>query len=126
MVYWVSHAFDTVNSRIGADVQKKSRILNLMPNNPSLLVDFQGGAFYSFRSDFNRSTKRDDLPAELLILEPDGRLIARHLLEDRNDTLRKAQYDHWASWLEKLAKPEKRPAAAGGANPPLGGKGNNR
>lgn len=117
LVQWVSHAFDTVNQRIGADVQKKSRTPDLYTN--SILVDFQGGAFQSYRNEFTKSNKRDDVPAELLILEPDGRVIAKHFVDDRNDTGRKERYEHWKNWLEKLAKPSDRKASTG--TPPGGG-----
>jgi hypothetical protein len=40
------------------------------------LVDFQGGAYQSFRSAVSGNNKKEDVPAEVLILEPDGRLIA--------------------------------------------------
>ncbi|HQR43921.1 MAG TPA: hypothetical protein PLX97_14600, partial [Gemmatales bacterium] len=126
LIYWVSHALDTANQRIGADVMKKARTYNLMTD--SLLVDFHGGAYQSFQSDFNKSTKKDDVPAELLILEPDGRLVARHLLQDKNDPMRKAHFEHWTGWVAKLKNPEKKAAAAGApaGNSPLGGKGGSK
>jgi hypothetical protein len=116
LVQWVSHAVDTINSRIGADVQKKTRTTDLFTN--SILVDFQGGAYQSYRSDFNKSMKKEDVPAEILILEPDGRVISRHMGDDRNLTDRKARYEHWKKWIDELGKPSDRKAAA-----PAGGSG---
>lgn len=103
LVQWISWAFDAVNNKIGADVQKKTRTLDLYTE--SLLVDFQGGAYQSYRSDFARTTKREDVPAELLILTADGRLIARHTSDDANDVGRQKRLDHWKNWVEKLPKP---------------------
>lgn len=112
LVQWVSYAYDSVLQRIGGDVQKKTRTPDLYTT--SILVDFQGGAYHSFRSEVAKGTKRDDVPAELLILEPDGRLIARHLSDDRNEEGRKQRYDHWKSWVDKLAKPTDKKAVAAG------------
>lgn len=109
LVQWVSHALDTVQQKIGADVQKKTRTPDLYTN--SILVDFEGGSYQSFRSAINNNNKKEDVPAEVLILEPDGRLIARHISEDRNDEGRKQRFDHWKTWIDKLAKPtDKKPA----------------
>lgn len=108
LVQWVAYAYDTVAQKIGADVQKKTRTTDLYTN--SILVDFQGGAFHSFRSAINNNSRKEDLPAELLILEPDGRIVSRYLSEDKNDEGRKQRFDHWKTWIEKLAKPgEKKP-----------------
>lgn len=116
LVQWVSHAVDTVNSRIGADVQKKTRTTDLQTN--SILVDFQGGAYQSYRSDFNKSMKKEDVPAEILVLEPDGRVVARYMGDDRNLTERKNRFDHWKKWIDGLGKPSEHKA-----NTPPGGGG---
>lgn len=117
MVQWISHAFDTINQRIGGDVQKKTRTTDLSTD--SILVDFQGGAYQSYRSDFAKTNRKEDVAAELLILEPDGRIISKHLTDDRSNTARKERFDHWKTWLDKLAKPGDKKAATG--NPPAGG-----
>ncbi len=122
LVQWVSHAVDTVHQRIGADVQKKTRTTDLYTN--AILVDFQGGAYQSFRSDFARSMKKEDVPAEILILEPDGRVVARHMSDDRNLTARKNRFDHWKKWIDSLAKPvDKKAAAPAGGGAGAGGPG---
>lgn len=109
LVQWVSHAFDSVAQKIGGDVQKKTRSIDL--TTPTILVDFQGGAYQSFRSDIAKTSKKEDVPAEILTVEPDGRMIARQVSDHRNDEGRKQRYDHWKTWIEKLAKPgEKKPA----------------
>ncbi|MBL8823876.1 MAG: hypothetical protein JNJ77_14920 [Planctomycetia bacterium] len=103
LVQWISYAFDSVNNKVGADVQKKTRTLDLYTEN--LLVDFHGGTYQSYRSDFARTTKREDVPAELLILTADGRLIARQTGDDAQDTGRQKRLEHWKNWVEKLHKP---------------------
>ncbi len=122
LVQWVSHAVDTVNSRIGADVQKKTRTTDLQTS--SILVDFQGGAYQSYRSDFNKSMKKDDVPAEILVLEPDGRVISRYMGDDRNLTDRKTRYEHWKKWIDGLGKASDKkattPAGGGGKAGPTG------
>ena len=120
LVQWVSNAFDAAQQKIGGDVQKKTRSNDLTTN--SILVDFQGGAYQSFRSDVARANKKDDVPAEILILEPDGRMIAREATDYRNDEGRKQRYDHWKNWIEKLGKPgEKKAPPPGGASGPGSG-----
>ncbi|MFT3879528.1 MAG: hypothetical protein QM703_07705 [Gemmatales bacterium] len=113
LVQWVSSAFDAAAQKIGGDVQKKTRSIDL--TTPSILVDFQGGAYQSFRSDVAKSNKKDDVPAEILVLDPDGRMYARQVSDYRNDEGRKKRFDHWKSWLEKLAKPGEKKAAPAGA-----------
>lgn len=103
LVQWISYAFDSVNNKVGADVQKKTRTLDLYTEN--LLVDFHGGTYQTYRSDFARTTKREDVPAELLILTADGRLIARQTGDDAQDTGRQKRLEHWKNWVEKLHKP---------------------
>lgn len=125
LVQWVSHAFDSVTQKIGGDVQKKTRSIDL--TTPSILVDFQGGAYQSFRSDIAKSSKKDDVPAEILVLEADGRLIANQVSDHRDDEGRKQRYNHWKTWLEKLAKPTDKKQAAGagtglGGGTPPGGR----
>jgi len=84
-------------------VQKKTRTIDLYTD--SMLVDFQGGSYQSYRSDFARTTKREDVAAELLILTADGRLKKRKTSDDMQDTGRQNRLDHWKSWVEKLPKP---------------------
>ncbi|HMO35163.1 MAG TPA: hypothetical protein PKA06_03895, partial [Gemmatales bacterium] len=118
LVQWVSYALDTVLNRIGADVQKKTRTTDLYTE--SILVDFQGGYYQTFRSEFIRSNKKEDVPAEVLILEPDGRVIARHMSEDRELSERSKRYDQWKKWIDSLAKPTDRKVAAPSGGPPGG------
>lgn len=112
LVQWVSHAFDAAAQKIGGDVQKKTRTNDL--TTPGILVDFQGGAYQSFRSDVARSNKKEDVPGEILVLDQNGHMTARHLNDYKNDEARKQRFDHWKKWIEKLAKPsEKKPAGTG-------------
>ncbi|HQR06610.1 MAG TPA: hypothetical protein PLN21_07295 [Gemmatales bacterium] len=122
MIQWVSHAFDGGSQKIGGDVQKKIRSNDL--TTPGILVDFQGGAFQSFRSDVAKSNKKDDVPAEILVLEPNGRMIARQMNDYQNDEARKQRFEHWKKWIEKLGKPGEKKKAAGAGTGGKGGPGN--
>lgn len=100
LIYW--SAFTPIEDdpqRMGSDQMEEFTSPSLMTR--SLLVDFQGGHKVQAKSLANKNYT-EDIPAELLILEPDGRLIARSLLVDRDEETRKARFERWQSWFNTV------------------------
>jgi hypothetical protein len=117
LIQWISYAYDSVAGVIGGDVQKRTYTPASLTR--TLLVDFNGGAQMTFKA-ITSGTRRDDVPAEVLLLEPDGRLTAHALVHDRDDEGRKARFTHWEEWGKKLTRPKENTPAPGAAG---GGKG---
>jgi hypothetical protein len=112
LVQWVAYAYDSVNQMIGADVQRRVRTPALLTQ--TVLVDFTGGMFQTFMGP-TRIQRRDDVPAEILLLEPDGRVTAHLMPQDRENESRRNRFTRWEEWVRNVGKPRERaPAGAGG------------
>ena len=93
-------------------MQKPTRTYGLVTRD--LLVDFSGGYYHRFRSSIGNKTVNEDLPCETLVLEADGRLVARYSGDDKNDASRKERFTAWDEWVKKLPKIEKKNTPAEG------------
>jgi hypothetical protein len=67
-----------------------------------VLVDFEGGAKLAYRSGVTSAMVREDIPAEILVLEPNGRLFARSVLADRDLEERKVRFNKWKQWYDTV------------------------
>jgi hypothetical protein len=109
-------------TRMGVETLTKVRSHDLVTR--FLLVDFDGGARVAFRPVVGTTTVREELPAEILVLEPNGRLFARNVLADRDIEERKARFNKWKQWFDTVnekanrAKPKEEPK--GGSQKPQG------
>jgi hypothetical protein len=64
-----------------------------------LLADFEGGYRVSRRPP-GKLLYYEDLPAEILVVEPNGRMYAKTLTKDKEDTDRKTRFDTWDKWFK--------------------------
>lgn len=93
---------------------------------PALLVDYTGGK--SMQASVGGRTIKDEVPLEVLVLDPDGRLRVHTNTEDIANNERKEHYDAWKKAIEE-AESTRRPTAPGNVpggelfNKGAGGKG---
>ena len=66
-----------------------------------LLVDFDGGSRVQRRNP-GKASVMDDVPAELLILEPNGRMVAKSVVRDKADPERVARFDTFDKWFKAV------------------------
>ena len=90
---------------------------------PAVLVDFNGGKGSTVKAW--GKTLKEDVPLELLVLNPDGRLIVRNSVDDEENTERSTRESDWKEWVTKVKMGQSnRPRGAGGAAGGMpGGKG---
>jgi hypothetical protein len=69
---------------------------------PALLIDFQGGKGIQARIP-NRVVS-EDTPVQMLVLEPDGRLVLRSSLDDVTNGDRVGRVEAWKKRLEDIEK----------------------
>lgn len=107
-------------SRMGIETLTKVRSHDLVTR--FLLVDFEGGARVAFRPVVGTGFVREEVPAEILVLEPNGRMFARNVLADRDIEERKVRFTKWNQWFEtvkekanRATKPKEEPK--GGPKP---------
>ena len=67
---------------------------------PALLVDFSGGKGSSARGW--GKTLKEDVPLELLVLNPDGKLVMRNSVDDEENTERSARDTEVREWRMKV------------------------
>jgi len=79
--------------------QPKGWPLNLRPASPSLLIDFEGG---KVRPRVNDREVADASDSELLILQPDGKLVVRNSGADTIDRDRKSRDTVWTEWVNRV------------------------
>lgn len=87
-------------SRMGVETLAKVRSHDLVTR--FVLVDFEGGAKLAYRSAAGTAMVREDIPAEILVLEPNGRLFARSVLADRDLEERKVRFNKWKQWYDTV------------------------
>lgn len=66
----------------------------------AILVDFSGGK--GFTTKASDKTIREDLPLELLVLNPDGKLILRNSVDDEENTERSTRETEVKDWLVQV------------------------
>lgn len=66
----------------------------------AVLVDFDGGKGHTIRS--GEKQIREDLPLELLVLNPDGKLILRNSVDDEENTERKERDTETKDWVAQV------------------------
>ncbi len=101
------------------------------PSVSPFLVDFDGGKTTYVRETAKDGKPRkdeitDNAPVEVLMLSPDGRLIARDSATDENDKDRVAHRNAWVHRIRQIDEEGKVVPTAGGAGgqtPPGGGTG---
>jgi hypothetical protein len=99
--------------KIGIDtIVPRARTDALQTNH--LLVDFDGGRMEQHR--FGTRFWNEEVPAEILVVEPDGRLTAHTLLQDKEDDTRKTRVNNWRKWFREVESKRvgKSPAKGGG------------
>jgi hypothetical protein len=83
------------------------------PNEAPILVDFQGGAnqplvykrLIPARAEGEKSgfsEVRDNSPMELVLLSPEGKLLARNSVTDEADSQRKERHDNWIKHIKEV------------------------
>jgi hypothetical protein len=100
-------------------------VLDFVPPNAPLVADFTGG-----KGEYavgKKSSVYDDGPLEMLLLSPDGGLLARDSRTDSapdtpQGSLRKENYDHWRDRINVLMGLQSQAGASG--RPPQPGPGN--
>ena len=93
----------------------------------AVLVDYSGGKGHQIK--ILDKVIREDLPLELLVLNPDGKLILRNSVDDEENKERSAREDDWREWHGKVrrglagqqAQPLTPPGAGSGGK--FGGRG---
>lgn len=80
--------------RVPVDFTVRSRT----SSGAAVLVDFEGGDLPSQKIG-GRQVPRDHAAVQLLILSPDGRLIARNSHDDTQDEARVEVHKSWRQWL---------------------------
>jgi hypothetical protein len=67
---------------------------------PAILVDFNGGK-KSTAKGWGK-TLTEDVPLELLVLNPDGKLVLRNSVDDEENTERSTRETEWKEWVTKV------------------------
>ena len=90
----------------------------------NVLIGFEGG---KVRTKLNDKDVVDDADTELLILQPDGKMLVRNSgldAKDRQRTDRKTTWDDWLKRVQARKDTAVDPAAGSGGRPPgFGGRG---
>ncbi|HMF12808.1 MAG TPA: hypothetical protein VKE94_10895, partial [Gemmataceae bacterium] len=60
-----------------------------------VLVDFSGGPTSYLKPEERRAIEDKDVPRELLLLSPEGRLFVRNSVTDASDSDRKEHFEWW-------------------------------
>lgn len=79
--------------------QKVEVDFRVRASSPAVLVDFEGGRLAGHKVG-GRQLPADDAPVELLVMAPDGRLIARNSLDDAKDAARTDVHKGWRQWIQ--------------------------
>lgn len=66
---------------------------------PAVLVDFDGGQIDSQKVK-DKQLPSDRAPVQLLVMAPDGKLIARNSHEDTQDETRQETHRNWRQWIQ--------------------------
>lgn len=69
-------------------------------NSPAILVDWTGGKQSQTR--VGRDTAKEDIPLQLLVMNPDGKLILRNTAAEEENEDRKARQKASKDWLTKV------------------------
>jgi hypothetical protein len=116
LVVWVATAFDQMTQQMGMEVLQKREVPAFITG--KLLVDFEGGNEKVSHKAFNKSVP-EDVPAEIMVVEPNGRMIVKKLVQDKNDQERQDRYDNWKKWVESVQN--RRGQGTNTGQPPGGG-----
>ncbi len=107
LIVWMSYLAEGGDaSKLGIDSIIKTRTPNLLTR--LLLADFEGGHKSRHRKLDGRGTWEEDIPAELLIVEPNGRMIARTLQRDREDDIRRTRFERFEQWFNTIKEKSER------------------
>jgi hypothetical protein len=69
------------------------------PKPSVLLVDFDGG---QVKTRINNREVVEETSTELLLLQPDGKLLVKSSAEDMNDPRRQEREKTWNEWIERV------------------------
>lgn len=102
LIAWLATTPDPdKQSSMGVDVFKPDVRTDALVTR-HLLVDFEGGAKMSKRVP-GKKQYDEDVPAEILVLEPSGRLTARSLYKDKEAAPeRKTRFEAWEKWYKAV------------------------
>ncbi len=107
LIFWLSYmAAGGDANKLGMESLVKVNTPNLLTR--YLLADFEGGHRERLKKLDGRGTWEEDVPAELLIVEPNGRMIARTLLTDRVDETRKKRFERFEQWFNTIKEKAER------------------
>ncbi|HET6573794.1 MAG TPA: hypothetical protein VFG68_09350, partial [Fimbriiglobus sp.] len=65
----------------------------------SVLVGFEGG---KTKAELSERTVTDESATEVLILRPDGKLLVRNSVADKEDPEKKGRQETWDKWLKRV------------------------
>jgi hypothetical protein len=100
--------------------REKPRGLMVDFTSKTMLVDYEGGRV---RQRFGERSVEDDADTEIMLLEPNGRVVVRNSGVDRDNADRQRREAQWRKWLEEIKAITERaglltqPAESGGAAP---------
>lgn len=113
-IIWVSTSPDPTTNTMGRDAVQKSPYRTDALLTGTLLVDFDGGNV--FRQRLGKGTVEATTPVEALMIEPDGKMVARSYAEDKDDTQRKERQSKFDTWLKEVAGKQKQVKEKGDFN----------
>jgi hypothetical protein len=90
-------------------------------NRPSVLVDFEGGKqSYAHKNErpFDEISRTEVLVMSLLVMSPDGKLMAHNSSSDAEDKVRKERLKSWRERLDEVRKQTK-PSGTGSNRPDI-------
>jgi hypothetical protein len=107
MIAWSAVEPDTNRgNKPGIDKEAKFKTLDLLTH--VLLVDFQGGYRMRLQDPFARRNVTRDVPGEILLVEPSGRMTAHSQTSDSKDTVRKERADNFDKWYKSVVSEPKK------------------
>ena len=114
LIFW-SAATPEDDKHVGADMLvQRAKTEDLLTGH--LLVDFEGGRTEAHK--FGTRRWEEEVPTEILVIEPDGRLVAHTLLKDKDDSTRKTRMSTFEKWFKEV---QSRSAGSGKSTKNTGG-----
>ena len=99
MIVWLATAPDPeATSKMGTD-KFLPKLRTDALSTRMLLADFEGG-YKVPRRVTGKPMYQEDLPADILVVEPNGRMYAKTLHKDKEDLDRKGRAEAWDKWFK--------------------------
>jgi hypothetical protein len=93
------------NNFPGVDKEDKIKTLSLLTH--TLLVDFQGGQKMRVHDFMAKKAVTRDIPAEILLVDPNGRMTAHSQVVDKEDQERKDRVTAFEKWYKAVTDKNK-------------------